>query len=333
MFCLTSVIEDIKKDFAKPQYKNINVLSRRFVVSRQNVIFINLYHMSNISEISILIPATASKEMLNALPKWKGMEERLSSISDDNRMKQFLTFRQSEECDIKIFFLVIQDILDSIENQENQNVIIQINSVLVKWNTFFQFDKNYILSDNVQQGLFGELYILEKLLEIKGEDVISYWTGCNAETHDFYCGKDAVEVKSSSAKGPDKVSISNEYQLDDTGILGRLYLLYLKMKKSDVDGETLPDIIERISNKLGQGSRLSFYDKLLKVGYLYQMPELYTVHFRTREENCYMVKKGFPRITTKSISKGIGSVDYVVSLDACNSFQITIESFYEGVDL
>lgn len=333
MFCLTNIIEDIKKDFMKSQYINASVLSRRFVVSQQNVILVNLYRINSISEISILISDDITKEMLNSMPKWKGMEERLSSIKDDNRMKQFLTFTQSEECDIMIFLLVLQDILDSIENLDNKDVIININNVLIKWNTFFQFDKNYVLSENVQQGLYGELCILDKLVDIKGEKAISYWTGCNAEIHDFYCGKDAVEVKSSSAKGPDKVKISNEYQLDDSGLLGRLYLIYLKMKKSEVDGECLPDIVERVANKLGQGNKLIFYDKLLKVGYLYQMPELYSNHFKIIDENCYTVEEGFPRITTRSICKGVGAVDYVVSLDACNLFQITIESFYKGVDL
>ena len=80
----------------------------------------------------------------------------------------------------------------------------------------------------MQQGLYGELYLLDKLITLKGEKAVECWTGCNSETHDFYCGIDAVEVKSSSVKGPNKVNISSEYQLDDTGVLGRLYLLYLK---------------------------------------------------------------------------------------------------------
>lgn len=63
------------------------------------------------------------------------------------------------------------------------------------------------------------------------------------------------------------------------------------------------------------------------------MPELYKLHFKLREENCYDVEDGFPRITAKMLNKGITSVDYTLSLDACNSFQITIESFYKGVDL
>lgn len=72
--------------------------------------------------------------------------------------------------------------------------------------------------------------------------------------------------------------------------------------------------------------------KLLKVGYVYAMPELYTYHFRVREESCFLVKDNFPRITPKNVSNGIGAVEYVVSLDACRSYMIEIASFYKGVD-
>ena len=59
----------------------------------------------------------------------------------------------------------------------------------------FSFDKDYVLSDNVQQGLYGELYLLDKLIYIKrAKKLLKCWTGCNSETHDFYCGIDAVEV-------------------------------------------------------------------------------------------------------------------------------------------
>lgn len=112
------------------------------------------------------------------------------------------------------------------------------------------------------------------------------------------------------------------------------YICYiLNLKKSEIDGETLPVIVERIASMLSPEYRIKFYDKLLKIGYVYQMPELYKLHFKLREENCYDVEDGFPRITAKMLNKGITSVDYTLSLDACNSFQITIESFYKGVDL
>ena len=187
--------------------------------------------------------------------------------------------------------------------------------------------------ENTQQGLYGELYILEKLLAIYGDNVVNCWTGCNAETHDFYCGKDAIEIKSSSAKGPDKVKISNEYQLDNTSIIGNLYLIYIKLKKSEVDGECLSDIVNRILEKLNPNMKIIFLDKLLKIGYIHQMSEAYMVNFRVREENGFIVSEDFPKIIGKMINTGIGAVSYELSLDACNRFSISTEAILEEIDL
>ena len=318
MIFLTNVYNDIIGDFVKEQYKESKVLSRRFEFKDNVVMLISVYKNSQLCEVSVAIDDNVTSVFLNSMPKWKGMEERMSELYDDNnRKRKFLSFKQMEDFDKKIYFIVMQDIIDTLYESSKNEILNKIKAVLIKWNVFFQFDKDFVLSDNVQQGLYGELYLLDKLIE----------------THDFYCGIDAVEVKSSSVKGPNKVNISSEYQLDDTGVLGRLYLLYLKLKKSEIDGETLPVIVERIASMLSPEYRIKFYDKLLKIGYVYQMPELYKLHFKLREENCYDVEDGFPRITAKMLNKGITSVDYTLSLDACNSFQITIESFYKGVDL
>lgn len=333
MIFLTNVYSDIVNDFTKEQYKESNILSRRFVLKDNIVVLISVYKLAHLCELSISLDNDITTNALNTIPNWKGMEERLLEIYDEGEKKKFLSFKQVADFDEKIYFIVMQDIIDSLYTASNEEVLNYVKEVLVKWNVFFQFDKDYVLSDNVQQGLYGELYLLDKLIDLKGEKVVECWTGCNAETHDFYCGVDAIEVKSSSSKGPNRVNISNEYQLDDTDILGRLYLLYFKLKKSEVDGEALPAIVERIATKLNSEYRLKFYNKLFKIGYVHQMPELYKFHFKIREENCYDVVEGFPRITAKTVSKAITSVDYTLSLDACNSYQITIESFYKGVDL
>jgi hypothetical protein len=333
MIFLTNVYRDIVNDFAKEQYKNSNILSRRFILKNNIVVLISVYKKIQLCEVSVSLKNDVTSDSLNAIPKWKGMEERLSEIYDDGEKRKFLSFKQIEDYERKIFFIIMQDIIEALYESSRSETLNLIKEVLVKWNVFFQFDKDFVLSDNVQQGLYGELYLLEKLIALKGEKALECWTGCNAETHDFYCGIDAIEVKSSSAKDSNRVNISNEYQLDDTGILGRLYLFCLKFKKSEIDGECLSEIVKRISTMLSPRYRFIFYNKLLKIGYIHQMPELYKIHFKIREENCYDVAEGFPRITTKIISKGITSVDYTISLDACNAFQITIESFYKGVDL
>lgn len=332
MISLINVLEDIKNDFFKEQYTNSIVLTRRFVLTNDNIISVSLHKNTRLCEIGIEIPEETTAEELNSLPKWKGMEGKDNLLPEKNGIKRYLSFEQLDGYDQAIFVNVMQDVCDDLEFVDKKNCVLTVKRTLQKWSIFFQFEKDYVLSANAQQGLYSELWVLEKLIMKNGSKALEYWTGYNSEAHDFYIGKDAVEIKSSSAKGPEKVKISNEYQLDETGIIGLLYLLYLNMKKSEADGERLPEIVERIMLQLDLTQKEMFKEKLLKVGYVYAMPELYTHHFRVREESCFVVKDNFPRITPKNVSKGIGAVEYVVSLDACRSYMIEIESFYKGVD-
>jgi len=332
MISLTNILEDIKSDFDKEQYKNSSALTRKFILSKENVISTSLYKNTGLCEIGIDIPEETTVEELNSLPKWKGMEGKDNVVSEKTGTKRVLSFEQLEGYDQAIFVNVMQDVVDNLETIEKRVCVSTIKRILQKWSVFFQLEKDYVLSANVQQGLYSELWVLEKMIRQNGNKALSYWTGYNSESHDFYIGKDAVEIKSSSAKGPEKVKISNEYQLDDTGVIGTLYLLYLSIKKSEADGEMLPEIVERIMIQLDCTQKEMFKEKLFKVGYVYSMSELYTYHFRVREESCFLVKDNFPRIIPKNINKGIGAVEYVVSLDACRSYMIEIEAFYKGVD-
>lgn len=332
MISLTNILEDIKNDFVKEQYRNSIVLTRRFVLAKGNVISVSMNKNTDLCGIGIDIPDETTYEELNSLPKWKGMEGKDNIVTEKTGTKRVLSFEQLEGYDQTIFVNVMKDVCDNLEFVDKRGGVSTIKYTLQKWSVFFQFEKDYVLSANVQQGLYSELTVLEKMIKKNGNKALAYWTGYNSESHDFYIGKDAVEIKSSSAKGPEKVKISNEYQLDDSGVMGLLYLLYLSIKKSEVDGEMLPEIVERIMIQLDCSQKKMFKEKLLKVGYVYSMPELYTYHFRVREESCFMVKGNFPRITPKNIHKGIGAVEYVVSLDACRSYMIEIESFYKGVD-
>jgi len=332
MISLNSIVEDIKEDFKKPQYVNSVALSRRFVLANDNIVTVAFNKNTMLCEVAIEIPNETSLDELNALPKWKGMEEKSTIVPDGGRMSRYLSFNQLDGYDSSIFITLMQDVCDEIDKVGIEKCIATIKATLQKWSIFFQFDRDYVLSANAQQGLYGELWFLEKMILKYGAKALSGWTGYNLEAHDFYYGKDAIEVKTSSAKGPEKVKISNEYQLEDSGVSGVLYLLYISMKKSEVDGERLPDITNRIMRLLDENQIHAFKENLFKVGYVYMMPELYKYHFKVREESFFTVKDGFPRITSKNISKGIGAVDYVLSLDACRSYMIETEAFFKGVD-
>lgn len=332
MVSLINVISDIESDFNEKLYIESKALTRRFILKRGNIFFVTVEKKTKLCEVSFGISEDITNAELNSLPQWKGMEEICIMVPNDNEVNRRLVFKQLEGYDRAIFIKVMQDLIDAIDDVSKEHCIATIKKTLQKWSVFFRFEKNYILSENAQQGLYGELIVLEKMIQKKGNKALGCWTGYNAESHDFYFGNDAVEVKSSSAKGPESVQINNEYQLDESDVIGNLYLMYLSIKKSTVDGEILPDIVNRIMFNLDINQRERFSDNLFKVGYIITMPELYNYHFRLRDESCFIVKDKFPRITSKTIEKGIGSVNYTISLDACRSYMVEIESFYKGVN-
>lgn len=88
MIFLTNVYNDIIGDFVKEQYKESKVLSRRFEFKDNVVMLISVYKNSQLCEVSVGIDDNVTSGFLNSMPKWKGMEERMSELYDDNNRKE-----------------------------------------------------------------------------------------------------------------------------------------------------------------------------------------------------------------------------------------------------
>ena len=315
----------MEKDYLAESYKNAKIITRKLSLAGGNTVNVSLYREDFFCELSVLLPEDFDIEELKTLPSWKGMEINLLKTPENE-----LGFKQLGGYDRHIFLLVMQSVVDSIEFIGAERIVEEIKNALIKWNAFFKRDSQVVLSAIEQQGLYGELLVLEKFLYKELLSVVN-WTGCNKETHDFYLNGDAIEIKTSSKSGPDVITVSNEYQLDDADVENNLYLVFIKMKKSEVDGENLPSIVKRIHEFLPEKERTIFEEKLLRAGYIYQMPEYYKYCFRKRRLRCYEVKAGFPRLIASEIKDGIGNVQYDLSLDSCSSFEKNVDRFYEGV--
>jgi len=333
MSCLTDIFKDIENDFSTFQYEGKLCLSRRRVLENKCNIILYLYRNDLTREVAIELQNDYKEDEIKGLPKWKGMEQRLCSIQDNGKEAKYLVFEQLKEYESYIFEVVLNDLLENIGVVQSKDILYAMNGVLSKWKQFFQIQLELVMTEVKQQGLYTELILLERLIKWRGAKTVMAWTGCEAETHDFYLDSNAIEVKSSSAKGPFKVTINSEYQLDNQDVIGILYILFISIRKSKIDGEKLPDIVERIEKLLGASSNFlnEFKSKLLKYGYLIDYPELYKVCFNNREELYYKVEDGFPKITTRNIPKGIGNIEYTVSLDACKQYQITNENFHREI--
>ena len=127
MIFLTNVYNDIIGDFVKEQYKESKVLSRRFEFKDKVVMLISVYKNSQLCEVSVAIDDNVTSVFLNSMPKWKGMEERMSELYDDNnRKRKFLSFKQMEDFDKKIYFIVMQDIIDTLYESSKNEILNKI---------------------------------------------------------------------------------------------------------------------------------------------------------------------------------------------------------------
>ncbi len=169
------------------------------------------------------------------------------------------------------------------------------------------------LGKNEQMGLYGELCLLEKLLNHFSKEplkVVNGWKGPTGTYHDFAYSGRSIEVKTTKKKTPE-ATIGSEKQLDRM----KLKNLWLNAYSYVLDSgdDTLPKIIKRIEKKLKGPAALRIFSRLLNIHCDREEFESYDTTYSESKQYWYDVKKGFPAITDKP--KGIGNITYGLLLD------------------
>ena len=173
------------------------------------------------------------------------------------------------------------------------------------------------LSEDQEIGLFGELVALDRLIDGVGETkALAAWLGPRAEEHDFVLGETDVEVKTTRSERRIHV-IHGLGQLTPTP--GRpLHLMSVQVTGAGAagNGETLPELIERIRRRLRSG-RTDFDDRLTDCGWEdAQSDRLYTTRLLVRSEpRFYTVDEDFPAITSAGLSRIVTRPELVRSID------------------
>ena len=276
--------------------------------------------------------SVSSEAPKNRFPRWKGVEIEIASLPAYGIETAFVALSQLPNSASDIFEIVIEDLRLQLKaaktNDESLSVIIK---VLTKWRNFFAADKEILLSKERQQGLYGELLFLSECLDSIGIEAVSHWSGSNAETHDFYFGSHAVEVKTTSTQAPYFASISSEYQLDNTDIPGKLFLQFYALRTSYSGGEKLPERIAAIRSRLCDDVSVlyKFNEKLKKYGYLDEVADNYTIGYYQRDIYCFSVMNGFPKITKEALPIGVADLTYRISILLCMPYAKDVKSVFE----
>lgn len=272
---------------------------------------------------------------ISPFDKFKELDVRL--LKDKSFVKSLMLIVQINSDENKeIFSVLSSDLIKALNGCDSEKNAIRITlNQLSRWKSMFDVGRSRFLSPSAQQGLYGELYFMRKLLKhnMDIQSVLNSWVGPFNEIRDFEGTDWTLEVKTSITSMPQTLKINGERQLDET-LIENLFLYHLSLQKTKANGETLPEIVNQIYEYIDSDvmARQLFDTRLFEVGYYSSdIDEYINVHYIIRNENSYKVEGDFPRIKEEDLRNGVGSVRYEISISSCDNYLIPEQQLFNCI--
>ena len=251
----------------------------------------------------------------------------------DDRGRVRIRLEETQRGFDDLFRQLRDDIVTSILPCRDEGQVFEtLRARLAHWQRFMESAGDG-LTPTRQLGLFGELRFLSALIGsgCSQSKTLDGWQGPYSANHDFMFGLTAVEVKSTAGNNDSKIAISNERQLDDTGV-DRLFLCHLSFDRRDHAGQTLPALIEEIRTSLEYSLQIVFGDRLLAAGYHPSQANLYRdVGYTERRATYYRVAGLFPRVVPADLKLGVHEVGYSVELSGAAPFLVPAKTVVTAI--
>ena len=190
--------------------------------------------------------------------KYEVLEQAIMKNPVSSKKALHLRFLKEHRFRLSSFY---DELVMSYDEDNCDNSVI---TVIEQWSDLFQKIGKKVLSYEQEVGLFGELVILNKLLDNFGDEAIGYWKGPINGLHDFVNdGVWDLEIKTSVSPNP-VVKIHPFDQLEPIANFFSLIVVKLKRNESSL---TLPDLIEEIGMKISPPQIDKFNDLVIASGY------------------------------------------------------------------
>lgn len=235
-----------------------------------------------------------------------------------------------------IFSVLCEDLMESIKDISGKETLIkELLNRFEKWKSLFDKFSPKGLTPQEQRGLYGELFMLRKFININSDKnySVNTWVGCSGEIRDFQHAEWGIEVKTTHGNNHQKVQISNERQLD-TNNLKNLFLYHLSLDTRHGSGESLNQIVDAILNMLEDDmvAQNRFINKLMEAGFFENHRSFYSKEgYYIRQEKFYLVNGDFPRIEEKEIRAGVGDVSYTLVLAQCGNYILNEDEVFAKI--
>ena len=254
------------------------------------------------------------------LPKAKGWV----IIKINNKILMSVNEEKYSDFFIKLINLIVTKIfLESLINKKS--IICFLDNLISAKNFFEDGNAPRKLTKESQIGLYGEIYVLSKILTKKftNKDLINFWTG-PSKKHDFTTEKNLIEIKTTTTNSK-KINTSSNNQIAPV-YEKKLNLIFLQIKEN-LKGLSLVTIIDNYLTILKAESEILYNDFLLKLAqcnYLDIHKDEYSQKYKIDKINYFEVRNDFPHIKEIEIPDELSelSITYKIDLDKCEEFRI-----------
>lgn len=323
---MTMTIENeewVRLESTPPPGAGIGVAVRRIAPSSGHDLFVGVRFPARHRQLIVEVPSDAWPTDLT-LPVFKSLNA--STTSDGKIVKATIELRDHALGDV--FTALANDVAGHVAASKGHAAgVTALVERLERWRRLMEPDAGGGMTLEERRGLFGELRVLELAVHagVQPATALTAWVGPLEAHQDFQRPAVAIEVKATSTKQPQAVTISSERQLDSTGI-PRLILVHVSLdERKQGAGLSLPEMILQVRTLLGPALESAFDGLVTSYGWLpghesrYQSPV-----YAERSVEAFDVIDGFPRLVEGDCPPGLGDVRYVIQLGALTPFEVDV---------
>lgn len=218
------------------------------------------------------------------------------------------------------FYSMMCFISDSVQ-LDNKNTIDAIYESVERLK--YLISSVVLLSNETIIGIWGELWVLEKLIESRGEEAVFLWKGPDKSIHDFRM--EGIELEVKTTRNEDRIHIiSRLTQLEPSPDFD-LLLCSIQVVEGTTDGLSLSAYVEKIKKYLIKDQKASDYFtmQLEKEGYKTSQGKFYITRYYLRSApELVAVTDELPRLNRgiideeygKQLSSRINNVHYSIDV-------------------
>jgi len=284
------------------------------------------------SEEAVLVGfRTLTIPVREQLPEGKGFSICEVSLGQENEGRTWFALQKLPAGSLEMFTMMAADIVCVLEGMSaaaESRIFSTFIGRIRAWQNFMQRGKEWVLGFESEVGLFGELMLLEALINagIPADQAVESWIGPCDGIQDFMIGTGAIEVKTTTSAGIFPAWISSLEQLDDNQ-RNPLFLAAVRICQVD-SGTSLPGKIEIIRTMLRAASleALSEFElRLLHAGYFNSFSSRYIRKFGYVGTKIIYVDNRVPRLIHSTVPSGILRARYEIDIESISTEGLSLE--------